>query len=570
MCADHTCFKRALRECKKHEETIRADKLANDLAHKDPIQFWRDVKQQSCKKAPLADSVDGTAGQRDIASMWGEHYHRLFNSVPVSPLKPQVLDAIVQDCESMTELPRVFTTDVLHRALQGLRCGKAVGPDGLSAEHLKFADRRVVVLLCVCFNASLVHGFLPKSFLYSVLVPVIKDRSGDPCSSSNYRPIAIISCLVKLFEKAILALFPAHFSTTDNQFGFKANHSTDMCIFTVKETIDFYLSSATPVYSCFLDASKAFDKVCHWTLFLKLLKKGLPAFLVRLIVFMYTSQCMSVRWGDHLSDPFIVSNGVRQGGVLSPVLFSIYMDDLSHLLTKSGIGCFMSSALINHVFYADDIVLMSPSAKGLQHLINLSVQYSDAHSLTFNALKSFCVSFIPHCLKINPNPSLVLKDTPLVFKQNCKYLGVFLSNDFTDDCDLTRQLRCFYVRVNYLCRTFNACSPNVKCTLFSSFCANIYAGHCWVNFKRCTMSKLTIAFNNCYRRFMSFPRSCSASAMFAFNHVCSFPEILRKCIFSFRNRLFNSHNVFIRSLLSSSFYSSRIWCHWHKLLFTFS
>ena len=85
----------------------------------------------------------------------------------------------------------------------------------------------------------------------------------------NYRPIALSSVLSKVFELILLSKLNSYFCTTDYQFGFKSNHSTDLCIYTLKEVIDFYHSQSTSIYMCFMDASKAFDRVNHWTLLKK-------------------------------------------------------------------------------------------------------------------------------------------------------------------------------------------------------------------------------------------------------------------------------------------------------------
>ena len=145
------------------------------------------------------------------------------------------------------------------------------------------------------------------------------------------------------------------------------------------------------VYVAFLDASKAFDKINHWILFKKLIARRVPIYLVKVLCFWYQNQSMYIKWGSIFSGKFHVTNGVRQGGVLSPLLFNVYVNELSDCLNKSGIGGSMNGTVINHMLYADDICIISLSSAGLQQLLNICSGYSELHDLTFNAKKSMCM-----------------------------------------------------------------------------------------------------------------------------------------------------------------------------------
>ena len=128
-----------------------------------------------------------------------------------------------------------------------------------------------------------------------------------------------------LYVLCIILKCSDYLTTCDNQFGFKVSHGTDMCIYTLKEFIDYYKCRGTTVYVTFLDASKAFDRLNYWLLFDKLIKKHVPLFIVKLLLFWYTHQKMCVRWGNSTSPDFLVGNGVKQGGIISPILFNIYV-----------------------------------------------------------------------------------------------------------------------------------------------------------------------------------------------------------------------------------------------------
>ena len=117
--------------------------------------------------------------------------------------------------------------------------------------------------------------------------------------------------------------FRSCFITSDLQFGFKPGFSTDLCSGVLRNVVSQYIHKGSKVYSCFLDATKAFDRV-NYELLLKLpLKRQIPCAILRFLFAWYRDQLLSVRWNSSLSSSFGVSNGVYQGGVLSPILFTI-------------------------------------------------------------------------------------------------------------------------------------------------------------------------------------------------------------------------------------------------------
>ena len=145
--------------------------------------------------------------------------------------------------------------------------------------------------MSLLITSLLRHGYLPAALMQSAIVPILKNRQGDTSDKNNCRPIAIVTaisiCLIKLMESYLV--------TRDNQFGFKKNHSTDLCIFSVKSVIKYYNMYKSPVYRCFLDASKAYDRVNHWTLFKKLLKRGTLVVIERILLFWYSKQDICIK-----------------------------------------------------------------------------------------------------------------------------------------------------------------------------------------------------------------------------------------------------------------------------------
>ena len=139
--------------------------------------------------------------------------------------------------------------------------------------------------------------------------------------------------------------------------------------------------------------------------FRKLLDHNIPILAVRLLCVWYSSQQFSVQWGCKMSDSFYVSNGVWQGGILSPFLFNVYIDDLSIGLNRLKVGCNFNGVSVKHIAYAGDTVLLSPAPSVLQKLIKFCSQYAVANDIFYNLRRlNVCVSdllslrtcFFPH------------------------------------------------------------------------------------------------------------------------------------------------------------------------------
>ena len=143
------------------------------------------------------------------------------------------------------------------------------------------------------FNCFISHGFLPRDFMKTAIVPIIKNKSGNSSNKANYKPIALVTVCSKIFESCLLIMLEKYLHTHDQQFGFKSQHATDMCIFTVKSVIKFDTMQNSTGFTCFLDAAKAFGRVSHWTLFSKKIKRNVPLLIVRIIAFWYKRrQCV--------------------------------------------------------------------------------------------------------------------------------------------------------------------------------------------------------------------------------------------------------------------------------------
>ena len=229
---------------------------------------------------------------------------------------------------------------------------------------------------------------------------------------------------------------------------------------------------------------------------------------------------MCVRWSSSTSPDFLVGNGVKQGGIISPILFNIYMDDLSMHLNSSGIGSYLGTAFIKHLCYADDLCLISLSSSGMQQLLYICNEYAAEHQLSYIGSKSFSLCFKRKYLKIS-SPTCFFDQCKIPLVEQCRYLGTTISIK-NSDLDLKREMRKMYANANLLLGKFSKCSVNVKCYLFKTYCSNLYCAPMWFDCTKTVLTKLKVAHNNSLRRFMGLPWHNSASEMFVnlnINHL---------------------------------------------------
>ena len=327
-----------------------------------------------------------------------------------------------------------------------------------------------------------------------------------------------------------------------------------MCFCTIfyQEIVDHYLRNRSPVFVCFLDARKAFDRVNHWTLFRKLLRRGVDTGIVQLLMTWYEWQKFYVLWGSSLSEGFSVTNGVRQGGMLSPYLFNAYTDDLSKSLNMSGVGCHYLGS-INHLCYADDMVLLSPTPEGLQKMLDICTYYANSHDILFHPKKSVCMAICPNLFKNMILPDISLCGSVLSYVDSYKYLGFHISNasSKSDDLELRHQYRLLCCRSNSLIRKFAICSYNVKRFLYSTYCSNVGGVYLWHSYRASVLRKFIVCFNNAARMFFGYDRFCSASSMYVSERIDNFGAMQRKAIFGFMTRLLHSKNRIVSALFDS-------------------
>ena len=557
-------FKIALRQCRANEAQLRADGFSVSLAAKNQPQFWKGIQSVSPKINKLAQRIGDAVGEVAIAQQWAEHFDTILNCID-DPVSKNRVNDMISSIDTTEAEDRITPTDV-RDAIKHLSSNKAVGCDGLPAEAYKFAHPMLHEMLAALFNSCLRHQFLPNEMLVVHLIPLIKNKMKDSADPGNYRPIAITTISSKLLESLLLSRLKQFLNTSENQFGFKTQHSTDTCIYLLKETLNCYMTSGTPVYLCFVDVRKAFDRVNYHKLLIKLRERGAPTYLIAILHVWFSSQKFSVSWGGVLSRYFGSANGLRQGGILSPYLFNVYIDNLSTQLNTLPVGCTINDLTLNNLSYADDMVLLASSAKGIQRLIDTCFEYASSHDIIYNETKTLCMSVLPRNLRHIPDPVITLGVHQLQFVNEFPYLGHIITNTLKDNTDIEHKRRKLCALGNMVTRRFAFCNIDTKLVLFQSYFYNVYGSSLWANYTQEHLRRLRVVHNDILRRLTHTPRFHSASLMFQNCNLRTLKEITRFSITSLMSRLQSSDNSLIQSVLSSDArVHSTIWDHWERV-----
>lgn len=155
----------------------------------------------------------------------------------------------------------------------------------------------------------------------------------------------------------------------------------------MKSCVDYFTEGKSSVFTAFLDCTKGFDKIDHSGMFIKLIQRGFPLCFLNILIYWYSNLSSMVKWNGAFSRSFCVFSGVRQGGVLSPHLFAVYVNELLQILCGLKLGCHIDQLFIA-IMYADDICLMAPSRTSLQILLDACEKYGYKWCLAYNPSKS--------------------------------------------------------------------------------------------------------------------------------------------------------------------------------------
>ena len=250
------------------------------------------------------------------------------------------------------------------------------------------------------------------------------------------------------------------------------------------EVANHYIRNGTSPIMTLLDCSKAFDMCKYSVLFKKLLQRGLPAIVVRTLITVYEQQYAWVRWGRARSEVFPIVNGTRQGSVLSPALFAIYMDEILVNLRSLGVGCYVGEVFMGAMGYADDLVLLAPTRTAMELMLKACEEFGKRNNLQFSTdpdpakSKTKCIFLCGKKKQEKPSP-LSLYGMELPWVKSASHLGNELCEDGSMDLDVKQKRAAFIERSLQVREQFNFAHPIEVLRAVNIYCCDHYSGMLW-------------------------------------------------------------------------------------------
>ena len=318
----------------------------------------------------------------------------------------------------------------------------------------------------------------------------------------------------KIFEYCILDNFTG-IETSERQFGFKPKVGCNNSLYNVRKVINFFNKRQSTVNIGVIDLRKAFDKVNNYGILCMLQENYVSSNVINVIENWFSKNCITVKWNGTTSDQVKLQSGVKQGGVLSPFLFSLFVDCVLKKLEKSKLGCFIGLQCLNSFMYADDIILLSISVTDLQLMFDICSNVFKQLDLPINISKCHCMRVGPRanisCAKLN------VETVNIDWVESTKYLGINICQSKTFKCSWDDVKGKFYSSVNTILGRLGTMAPiNVLMKLISSQAVPILMyGLAAVTLSSADMKSLTHTYNSVFAKiFKSFDVNVIACCQF--------------------------------------------------------
>jgi hypothetical protein len=366
-------------------------------------------------------------------------------------------DSIPQQRDDVSIMPDfTIQPDEVHREVSGLLPTKSPGPDGIHPAILKPLAGILAKPLSALFNASLMRASLPRDWKMAAITPIHK--GGSRAVALNYRPVSLTSVVLKILERIIAANIVQHVAVNHllsaEQHGFVKKKSCLTNLISFLDEITKRLDKGEPVEVWYLDFQKAFDSVNHRLLMRKLTTFNLSKIVLDWISQFLTGRTFYVSVECHHSRTGLPTSGVPQGSVLGPLLFLMYVNDLTSELENP---CYM---------FADDVKIVgTPTDPSVQRDLDRIQKWTTAWELPLNASKC------QHLMSTNSSATIRYlgessNPTALSMVEHVRDLGIEITHNFQPSAQCQAAAKKASGALYQLRRTITSRDPEVLLPLF--------------------------------------------------------------------------------------------------------
>lgn len=314
-----------------------------------------------------------------------------------------------------------LTIEMIEDNFKSLKNRKSPGPNEITNEMLKYGGPNLQKEILAFFQNIISKQKIPAEWKNSTTIPIFK--KGQKTVPENYRGITLLDSTLKAFTKTILQEISKTIQIRDEQQGFRKNRSTIDAIFIVRQIVEKSLELNKPAYMCFVDMTKAFDRVRLTDILQILETKGLNPRLINLIYDINTNCKTAIKVQHLFTNEILIQTGIRQGDSLSPFIFNLIMDQIIENLPKTA-GYKMGNTFFHVVCYADDAVLIADTEDNLQRLLHAFNLKAKQLNMIINTEKTKCLVTSKEAVRCK-----LEVDSKLIEQVNhFQYLGVGISS----------------------------------------------------------------------------------------------------------------------------------------------
>ena len=454
-----------LREMQDAWYSKKAEEIQGYADSHDTKRFYDALKTvygpQPSGSSPLltADGTQLLTEKKQILGRWAEHFNQVLNRS--AEINDEAIARLPQ-VEINPDLDKLPTEEEVREAIKLLSCGKAPGSDAIPAEVYKAGGPVMMQKLTELFQSMWNEGKIPQQLKDASMVHIYK-RKGNRQSCDNHRGISLLSIAGKILARVLLNRLRQHLEQgllPESQCGFRAGRGTVDMIFAARQLQEKCQEQHSDLFMTFVDLTKAFDTVSRDGLWKIMEKFGCPSRFITIVRQFHDGMMVKVLDDGDESETFPVTNGVKQGCVLAPTLFSMVFSamltdafrgchDGIHIKYRTDGGLFnlrrlqavtkVKETVIRDFLFADDCALNASTEQMMQHEMNCFSQACENFGLTISTKKTE-VMYQPAPEKPYQEPHITVKGKNLQAVDNFTYLGSTLSRAVNIDVEVNSRI----------------------------------------------------------------------------------------------------------------------------------